>query len=671
MDYSCSFSEFDCTKRVKKAIKNENLEKHFSEETKNNKEKKLTKNKSVSSFKELAQSFFKQKNIEMLNERSECSEWFTAVRAKPKKKHSCFLAENYSKRITNANTACERRSISMKSNNASIAYEYKNENNNKNCEQTSNERDSQHNLNNTKNNCDLNIKHLTKDVFESLNSLNYKNKGYEYPIFNNNYKNNHSENYKIKKTNIKKNTNDENSNKLFLGNIKKTYINLNNEKTKIELKTNLLLNETAENQKKNKKEEQIIYSEAAEESAKIERLLIIKILKSRSDAVNKIIKNYKINKALQLLKEKKLISEIIKTRKSAAIHIQSAFRSFFTRKYVKVILCKLEQNYIFIYDYNKKYFQNSKRNKDSSISRKPLEYEEEPNHDIKLQLLGSNSSGKKVKSSELLGFEYSNVLKCYMLVFRKKGLIRQNYKVNFIVNGHIVIDPRFKLDADEDGKFYNIIESHMLLIRNKIKNYENKLRFMVLQSRSDSSSNSSGIKQNSEVCSSTKFSSSLNNTHDTNAFYSSEHHNKSEKNIILFTEKKTNFENKDNNKICLNNNQDINAYIYNNNNNNKNNVNFSLQESKYWEDIFKIKVLNQNSSLNTNSVSDASESQGDVDKIFTVIKSSVESQTPHLKSSVEIKPCLKKQNWSKEGFEMPTKKSVSFDDNVQIFFFSI
>lgn len=674
-DYSCSFSEFDYIKRVKKAMKNENLEKHFFEETKINKEK-IIKNKSISSFKKTAESIFKQKNIEILSKKSEADK--TPKHTSNNNHRETKNAENKQSKSLMDNSIYKASgdkeglnkvanlSLFSRSVNGDLEYNFdykgnswtpkKNntwaqaENMDKNrndCEGKLNKHKNKNHIYDYENNnnylekenanesfyyynSNINRKKSDKGIFESLNSLNYENKeNYQYNKTDKKIKNK-----EFKYDQYYDNKDNQNKNNNHFNYIKAKNLNEINEKIKSET-NNILVEKAAENQLKTINEEKFVYSEA--EIARIEGLLINKILKSRNDSANKIIKNYRIHKTEQLKKEEELIAEILQARKRASVLIQSAFRSFFMRKNIKVILNKLEENYIFLYDYNKKYFQNSK----CKSSGQAVEFEEEPNHDIKLQLLGTSSNTKRIKNCELLNFTYSKFLKCYMLVFKKKGLIRRNYKVNFIVNGNIIIDPRFKLDADEDGKFYNVIESHMLLIKNKIKNYENKLRYMALENR-ENSPDDSGV--------STAFNSSSN----TKALYTDCN------NSIFSTCKKTNFENPfSNNKHKKNNNK-----LKNPDNN------FPLQESKYWEDIFKIKVLNNYRSLNTNSVSSASESQGDVDRIFTRKSCSgaaSKCKTPQTSSSTRIKPCLKKQS-SSESFE-PLKKCVSFNDNIQISFF--
>ena len=54
----------------------------------------------------------------------------------------------------------------------------------------------------------------------------------------------------------------------------------------------------------------------------------------------------------------------------------------------------------------------------------------------------------------------------------KKGIIKRQYRVNFIVNEHIIIDPRYEVGSDEKGNFYNIILKKMLYnTKNRTKNF--------------------------------------------------------------------------------------------------------------------------------------------------------------------------------------------------------
>jgi len=354
-------------------------------------------------------------------------------------------------------------------------------------------------------------------------------------------------------------------------------------------------------------------NESEDKNFLIKKFLVEKILRDRKNSVNRIISFYRFYKKEQLRKREKLIEEILKIRRNSTILIQSTFRSFIIRKNIKNILKNLEENFIFIYDYNKNFInKNSNINvsiiEDESLEKKSnfnlSKFTEEPNQDIKLLLIN-----KKCQNSEILKFEYSRILNAYILIFKKKGLIRRNYKVNFIVNGNIILDPRFKLDTDNDGQFYNVIESNMLLIKNKIKSYENTLKNMAL------------FKSKSEPLPRIKFNYPYSN----------------------------------NDKL---------EYIYGN-------KSINSQENKYWEDIFKIKILNDYKNIKTNSISDASENN-DVDKIFTFKSSQLNScqnnkNTQQL-SKLNVKSCLKNQ--SSHNF-MPIKKSVSFNDNVKISFFSI
>lgn len=688
-EYSCSFSEFDYIKGIKKRINCENTDKLF-EETKISKEK-ITKNKSISSFKNTAENIFKQKSIETLSgsckaQKEEAPKNIRDLKLSNKHIKNGFninqgnpsnlaninvfypsvdVESNYSFDIlanlttpTNFDKKCNdekleksrydfRSKFNDRKNNYHI-YDCGN-NNFENDKKNDNNNFDYKLLNNKLNNNEIIKKSnnsINKEILESSDNtlFNYKNQQ-NFNLLQNrqiqkNYQNNKTNNKKIQLNQLKSNFN-------HLNFINKKSLNTNllgqdSPKVKANSETNIITIYNELNIEKNltkiNKDEKAFLTD--EESAQIEKVLITKILQIRAESVNKIIKNFRIYKKAQLQKEEKLISEILTARKTASISIQASFRSFFIRKNIKTILNKLDENYIFVYNYNKKYFQN---NKGKSLENNANEYEEEPNHDIKLQLLGNGS--KKAKNCEVLNFEYSKFLKSYLLVFKKKGLIRRNYKINFIVNGNIIIDPRFKLDADEDGKFYNVIESYMLMFRNKIKSYENKLRFEALHSKANIHNNS-------------KFASINNTLKKANGIYSKNKANEKANDNIIIYDNENIFQNAQNkNSDCED---------------NKASLNISLKESKYWEDIFKIKLLNNYRSLNTNSVSDASDSK-DFDRIFTMksiskLTESGKSNTPQLKSSLNIKPCLKKQSSNDFG---PLKKSVSFSENIQISFFTV
>ncbi len=335
----------------------------------------------------------------------------------------------------------------------------------------------------------------------------------------------------------------------------------------------------------------------------LENYLIQMILKLRIQSVNTIIKNFRLYKETKLKYSKIFIDNILNQRNKSAIFIQSSFRTFIAKTSVNKLINLLKENCIFIYDYNGKYIGNSKRDKNSS---------EEDNyeiHDIKLKLI--NTRNKKNNSCEnILNFIYSKILKSYMLIFKKKGLIRRHYKVNFIIDGYNIIDPRYKIDLDHNGIFFNIIESNLLLSKNKIKSYENKLLYLSLK------------KENRDPFQITSF--------NINKFY-----NNQDKDLIEY---------------------DI-----------------SLSKiANYWEELFKIKNSIDNNKLqnekSVNYVSDIKETHNIFNLKNDKKKKDFYSTTPKIKINKEHKSCIKKLHSSNE---INFKKTVSFNENVKISFFSI
>lgn len=125
---------------------------------------------------------------------------------------------------------------------------------------------------------------------------------------------------------------------------------------------------------------------------------------------------------------KKLIFYIIK--------IQSRVRGFLLKKHFNIIM---KSDYLFIYQLNKMIFH---KKTDENIK-------------IILRLYSKN----KVKHDFILS--YSKYLKSYYLPLIKSRPIKKDYKVNFIINDNIIIDPAYPVDYD-NGNFYNVIKKGML-----------------------------------------------------------------------------------------------------------------------------------------------------------------------------------------------------------------
>lgn len=156
-----------------------------------------------------------------------------------------------------------------------------------------------------------------------------------------------------------------------------------------------------------------------------------------------------------------IVNKIIKARELLAIRIQSSFRGFVIRKdWKNIALCDL----VFFYDINDNMINKLTMNNNNNNSNGNFYANGNCNShrnsgliSIKLCLF---SNDKKVKH---IAFNYSRGLKCYYLPLLRRGVIKKKYKVNFIVNGQTIIDPRYDVDNDDKGNFFNIISKAMIV----------------------------------------------------------------------------------------------------------------------------------------------------------------------------------------------------------------
>jgi len=214
----------------------------------------------------------------------------------------------------------------------------------------------------------------------------------------------------------------------------------------------------------------------------------IKLIDSRNNTnlnclLNKII--YERKRAAQIISsawktflfslkvKKKIISEQIDIQRGKnSISIQKNVRRFLVRKHINIL--KNRFDLIFFYDYKdshkvvktnneKKYITNLNNNNSDNINSKTVKNEHLeyfPQKDIKIRIIKDKGDPVEVK------LHYTKILHLYYLPFNKKGVMRKRFKVNFIVDGKIVVDPRFEVDNDEHGNFFNIIESSSFKKRN-------------------------------------------------------------------------------------------------------------------------------------------------------------------------------------------------------------
>jgi hypothetical protein len=168
------------------------------------------------------------------------------------------------------------------------------------------------------------------------------------------------------------------------------------------------------------------------------KYLLERITQELLEARNKIVQCYRMAKEKERVRRELFINHILSERKKATEVIQKTFRMFMVRKDICNITGLKPNDYIFFY-------------KHEDICTGKL-----------IQLKINNN-----KSNEtLLDLKYSKPLDTHYLVLKDQRVLKKRFKVNFLVNGKAIIDPRYKVDCG-DGEFYNVIESCMLVNRNQ------------------------------------------------------------------------------------------------------------------------------------------------------------------------------------------------------------
>ena len=62
------------------------------------------------------------------------------------------------------------------------------------------------------------------------------------------------------------------------------------------------------------------------------------------------------------------------------------------------------------------------------------------------------------KDNKILNFDFCSIQQCFVLYIKKSTVSLSTFKVNFIADGKIVIDPMYRAHYDEKGNFFNIID---------------------------------------------------------------------------------------------------------------------------------------------------------------------------------------------------------------------
>lgn len=198
---------------------------------------------------------------------------------------------------------------------------------------------------------------------------------------------------------------------------------------------------------------------------KIISIFLLRIISLRKNAAKLISSSCKKFLVSSKLKKEIVINKIKILRQNNSIIIQKHVRRYRVRKHISTL--RNGYDLIFFYDYKENH-NLEKTNNETKINSNIINYDvknkfsttvdNESNgnfspKEIKIRLFKGKSDAIEVE------MRYTKILKIYYLPFNKKGVMRKRFLVNFVVDGKIVIDPRFELDNDEHGNFFNIIES--------------------------------------------------------------------------------------------------------------------------------------------------------------------------------------------------------------------
>ena len=165
------------------------------------------------------------------------------------------------------------------------------------------------------------------------------------------------------------------------------------------------------------------------------------------------------------LKKRIIMNKIKEIRVKSSIIVQKNVRRLLVRHHLSVLRSKYDL--IFFYDHREANEKNRKSNNEERNYSHMNNFNLNNNSKTVNNNAKENFSHKEIKIRILkeksepdeLVLHYTRVLRMYYLPFNKKGVMRKRFKVNFLVNGKIVIDPKYEVDNDEHGNFYNIIES--------------------------------------------------------------------------------------------------------------------------------------------------------------------------------------------------------------------
>lgn len=180
------------------------------------------------------------------------------------------------------------------------------------------------------------------------------------------------------------------------------------------------------------------------------KILIERILEERDKAAYKIQKHVKVFITRVTTRKKIFFQVLFEARTQACIKLQRKIKSFLVYQHIH----SMRKKYDLVFFYN---FTHTSMKGVYNLNERNV-----------LKLLLWTNSGKNSTPTEL-AFNYSRPLRTFYLPFSKQRVIKKRFRVNFMVNDNIIIDPRYEVDSDENGRYFNIVESTMLYRNNKSK----------------------------------------------------------------------------------------------------------------------------------------------------------------------------------------------------------
>lgn len=207
-------------------------------------------------------------------------------------------------------------------------------------------------------------------------------------------------------------------------------------------------------------------------SVKIKEMLN-KIVTERERAgslINKHMRGYMVRVNFR---RRLIIERIIEERTRRIVLMQKNVRKFIVKKHIEEI-----RNFEYVFFYN--YEEGSSKERQSLRDIDENLNEGRENHNSYYPNITQNvhnfKENKEIKIKIYRGkdggeykLKYSKVLSLYYLPLKKQGVMRRRIKVNFIVDGNMIIDPKYEVDNDRNGHFYNIVESWMFKKRKSEK----------------------------------------------------------------------------------------------------------------------------------------------------------------------------------------------------------